>query len=171
MKVINSRRSLFLVLILLLIGALIYRHTLVIVTKHSIDTWSASRRLSRALDGARSVVFVEFEDNTDKIHVAAKPEEIARLRRATSGWLIPSRPDGALCFIPHHRVDVLKADGSLFQFVICFECRNFLIEDAPWRNAYSLPDHWRKSLIILFKSVGMSPWNADEHGVATEMPR
>lgn len=117
---------------------------------------SASGKIARALDGARSVTFVEFDGKGKTVRKEGKKEEIARLRQATSRGLLPSFPDGGMCFEPHHRVDVVRADSSQFHFVICFGCRSFAL-DSPETEVFDLPSRWRKSLTALFKSVGMAP--------------
>jgi hypothetical protein len=161
MKTINKRNSALLVLIVLLTVGFAYRRELMTTLKHSVNTWSASDTISHALDGAASVTLVEFNDTGDTIRAAAGPQEIAQLRRATTRWLAPSGPEGALCFEPHHRVDVVRADGSQFHFIICFECRNFQL-DSPRTGIIGLPYPWRKSLTGLFKSAGMKPFNSDD---------
>lgn len=161
MRIINKRISALLVLILLLSVAFIYRKDLIIVARHSVNTWSASDSISLALDNAKSVDLVEFDDTGDTIRVPAGPKEVAELRRATNRWLVPSGPEGHLCFDPHHRVEVVRADGSKFNFIICFECRNFEL-DAPRTGIIGLPGPWRKSLTALFKSARMKPFNSDD---------
>lgn len=133
------------------------------IVEHNLDVWNASGKISRALDGAQSVDFVEFDDKGKAIRKEGKQEEIVRLRQATSRWLLPSFPDGGMCFEPHHRVDVVRADGSQFHFVICFGCRSFAL-DSPETEVFDLPKRWRKSLTALFKSVGMTPFNSEDVG-------
>jgi len=166
----NKRSSALFALILLLGIGFIYRDAMMMIARHSVHSWSASARISRSLDNAKSVVFVEFDETGDTVRVAAGPKEVAELRRATNRWLIPSVPKPGLCFDPHHRVDVAKADGSMFQFAVCFECRGFLLEDSAYRNIFTLPDPWIKPLAALFKSVGMNPLNAERSRAATESP-
>jgi hypothetical protein len=163
MKAINTRSAIFLLLISLLIVGFVYRRQLVFIAAHTVEIWRASDRISHALDGARSVVFVEFDDKGKTLRVAAKEREIAGLRQATNRWLWPSFPEGAMDFDPHHRVEVVRADGSQFQFVICFGSRNFYF-DSPEEGVFGLPLPWRKSLTALFKSVGMTPFNSEDFG-------
>ena len=160
-----------LVLILLLSGWLIFVYgDLVEGVRSSVGTWTASINISRALDNAASVTLIEFDDSGDRIRVAAGPKEVAELRRATNRWLVPSENEGGLCFDPHHRVDVVRADGSEFHFVICFECRNFQLEPSL-TTITDLPNPWRKSLTALFKSKGMSPWNSDDPASESKTPQ
>src|ERR1044071_8976410 len=98
MRIINKRSSGLLALALLLIVAFIYRIELMSIADYSLGAWSASDRISLALDGAKSVVLVEFDDNGDTIRVAAGPREIAELRRATNRWLVPCVPEVFMCF-------------------------------------------------------------------------
>jgi hypothetical protein len=163
MRIFRMRTAVVSLITVLLSAGFIYRKDLMMIAHHGLNIWSASQRLSKALDGARSVVFVEFEDdNSEKMRVPANPEGIASLRRATTAWLLPTPPDSAMCWYPHHRVDVVKADGSASQLVICFECRTFQLDDPPWRGGGALPNCWRKSLTALFKSQGMAPWDRED---------
>lgn len=153
-RIINKRNLALLVLVILLSVGLIYRIDLMRVADYSVGAWSASDRISNALDGAKSVVLVEFDDTGDTIRVAAGPKELAELRRATNRWVMPRIPEVFMCFDPHHRVEVVRADGSSFQFIICFGCRNFEL-NPPQTGFIALPDPWRQSLTALFKSAGM----------------
>jgi hypothetical protein len=162
MRIINKRNGTLFGLILLVSVGFIYREELMMIARHSVRTWSASNKISRALDNAKSVVLVEYDDTGDKARVTAGPTEVAELRRATTRWLLPSVPEGFMCFESHHRVEVVRTDGSQFRLVICFGCRNFEL-DPPQTDIIGVPDPWRKSLIALFKSQGMNPWNSDEH--------
>ena len=161
MRIIGKRGFLLLALVALLAAGFIYRRNLMILAEHGVNNWNASDTIARALDSATSVALVEFDETGDRIRVAAGAKEIAELRRATSRWLVPSLSGGALCFDPHHRVDVIRADGSPFHFIICFDCRNFQL-DSPRTGIIGLPYPWRKSLTALFRSAGMKPFNSDD---------
>lgn len=161
MRILTVRTAVTLLLISLLSIGFIYRKHLMMVATHVGNTWNASATISNALDNAKSVVLVEFNEGGDTTRVAAGPDEVAELRRATTRWLVPSGPEGALCFDPHHRVDVVRADGSQFHFIICFECRNFQL-DSPRTGIVGLPYPWRKSLTTFFRSAGMKPFNSDD---------
>lgn len=158
---LNKRwRLIFGLLICLVFLTLAFGDMFISIARLSVYTFEASRRLSRALDGARSVQFVEYsERNGERLRVKAGSEQIGQLRRATTCWLMPSRPKPGLCFNPHHRVEILKSDGSLFQFAVCFQCNGFELNDPPWNNKFVLPDPWNESLARLFKSMGMSPFD------------
>ena len=159
----RSRRAKWLVffvpLACLLILTLAFRDVLISAARLSVNTCEASRRLSSALEGARSVEFIEYtEQEGDRLKIIANPEQIAQLTRATTYWLIPSRPKPGLCFNPHHRVEIVKADGSVFKFAVCFECNGFELNDPPWSNLFVLPDPWNDSLAGLLKSMKMKPY-------------
>jgi hypothetical protein len=161
MRTINKRNAALLVLTALLSVAFVYRKDLMTIASHSVNTWGASGSISLALDNAKSVELVEFDDNGDTIRKIVGPKELTELRQATNRWLMPSGPEGHLCFDPHHRVDVVRTDGSEFHFIISFSCRNFEL-DPPRTGIIGLPDPWRKSLTVLFKSAGMKPFNSDD---------
>jgi hypothetical protein len=149
----------FVLLVCLLMLTITFRKAFLSIARFSVDTHEASQRLSRALDGARSVDFVEYSERQgDRLRVTANAEQIAQLRRATTYWLMPSRPKPGLCFNPHHRVEIVKADGSMCRFAVCFQCNGFQLDDPPWGDLFVLPDRWNESLASLFKSMKMTPF-------------
>jgi hypothetical protein len=135
------------------------------------DTWKSSYRLSKALRNPRSVTFVEFTPVESGLFVlarkAATPEDIAGFRSATSPWFLPFQPHGALCFNPHHRVEIVGADGTKLTFEVCFLCGNFyvdpLVADASTGGAVDLPPSWDKTLSSFFASIGMTPKTQEEY--------
>src|SRR5438477_7402960 len=74
--------------------------------------WITSRRLSSALQNARSVVLVEYTSDITIARRTATPEEILQLRNATSVWPRPFVPEAHLCWIPHHSIEIMRTDGS-----------------------------------------------------------
>jgi hypothetical protein len=135
------------------------------------DTWKSSYRLSNALRNARSVTFVEFTPVESGSFVlarkAATPEDIAGFRSATSPWFLPFQPHGALCFNPHHRVEIVGTDGTQLTFKVCFLCGNFyvdpLVADASTGGAFDLPPSWDKTLSSFFASIGMTPKTQEQY--------
>jgi hypothetical protein len=134
------------------------------------DTWISSHRLSNALRNARAVTFVEFTPAREGglfelARKAATPEEIARFRSATSPWFLPFGPRSALCSEPHHRVEIVRADGTELTFYVCFLCLNFFLD--PWEqtggSSIELPPPWERSLSSFFASIGMAPKTDDEY--------
>jgi hypothetical protein len=161
-----KKKTVLSVLLLMLVLAMIapvQRRFVVDVIRFNRDEWMASRRFSRALQGARSVVLVEFANDIVLAHTAATPEDIAGLRRATGTWSWLLFPKAPLCFEPHHRVEVVGVDGSNLQFEVCFLCGNFVFSDDPLSPILDLPPSWRKSLTSFFSSVGMPPRSAQEY--------
>jgi hypothetical protein len=161
LKTINARTGILLLLLFPVVVGCLYREKLMMIAGHNLNVWRASSKIASALDGARSVAFVEFDGNGKTVRIDGKQEEIRQLRQATSRRLALSFPEGAMGFDPHHRVDIVRADGSQFHFVICFGSRNFAL-DSPETEVFDLPRRWRKSLMELFKSVGMKPFDADD---------
>jgi hypothetical protein len=92
--------------------------------------------------------------------VAAKPDDIARLKSATSPFLAVIPPWKALCFTPHHRVEITHADGSQTRVEICFLCHNFSFDKEP---ETTLPGAWQSSLSAFFTSVGMPSRTLEEY--------
>jgi hypothetical protein len=156
--------SLALALVSLVVGVLVYLER---------DAWISSRRLSGAIHNARSVTFKEFTrgDSRESIlaQKAATPEDIARLQRATNPWFLPYKPHGTLCFEPHHRVEIVRADGTECIFAVCFLCDDFRWDSPEASTSYwatELPPAWRRSLISFFTSIGMAPKTQEEYSAA-----
>ena len=104
-----------------------------------------AERLSNALTNARSVSLVEFERDIWRTErelvfkrVASSPAQISLLRAATGAW-VASVSARAMCYQPHHRVEIIRADGSEFHFEICFHCDNFDLGDG---RTQTLPTSW-----------------------------
>ena len=146
-----------LVPIILTLGGLIY---------YDRDILGLSYRLSKALRNARSVSFVEYERDLLLARRAATPEDISRFRRATSPWFMPFEQGRSLCFEPHHRVEIVSADGTKLKFLVCFMCSNFDLypNDTEISTAADLPPSWEKSLSSFFASIGMPPKSEAEYG-------
>lgn len=135
------------------------------------DTWKSSYRLSQALRDARSVTFVEFAPVKSGEFVLARKtataEDVARFQNAISPWFLPYGPRGSCCFHPHHRVEIVRADGTALTFLVCFLCENFMLHpraaDASTGGEVPLPPSWQKSLSSFFVSIGMAPKTAEEY--------
>ena len=133
----------------------------------SQEAWGGARSLSQALEGARSVTIEEFSPRGvcwDRGYlisrVTASPDQIAKLRAATGAWLarVPPRPQ--VTYAPHHRIKIVRADGLLFEFEICFQCGSFRLgEQAPvgFILPLGLPEPWVKPLRKFFAEAGMPP--------------
>jgi hypothetical protein len=129
------------------------------------EGWRSSHRLSAALKDARAVSFVEFTRGMISgelifSRVTAKADDIARLKTATSPWVAVVPPWKAMCFTPHHRVEITRADGSQTRFDICFLCHNFAFDREP---EITLPAAWQHSLATFFASVGMPARTSEEY--------
>lgn len=121
--------------------------------------WRYASILSNALQNARSVTLVEFQRDIVGpelvlSRIPASPEQIAELRAATGAWFAPIPPWRMKCFDPHHRVEIIRADGSTLRFDICFHCQNFTLGEP---HAVTMPDSWHDRLSRFFTSVGMPP--------------
>lgn len=125
------------------------------------DAWITSRRLSVALQNARSVVLVEYSGDIEIARKTATPDEISRLRNAVGVWPRPFVPKTYLCFVPHHSIEVVRADGSELNCAICFLCGNFAIEERI--SLAPIPPYLAKRLASFFTSVGMAPKTYDEY--------
>lgn len=125
------------------------------------DTWTTSQKLLTTLKGARSVVLVEHTGNIEIARKTAKPDELQRLRDAVNVSPRPFVPKTYLCWIPHHTIGIVRADGSEVNVDICFTCRKFAIEDLPF--VAPLPPYLAGPLWSFFASVGMTPKTDDEY--------
>ncbi len=107
--------------------------------------WEYARTLSDAMTDARSVTLVEFEHGIigrEMVfkRVTATPAQIASIRSATGAWYAPIPSRTAMCFSPHHRIEVIRADGFELRFEICFQCDNFQLGEM---YTITLPASWR----------------------------
>jgi hypothetical protein len=125
------------------------------------DAWGSSRRLSAALQGARKVELFEYAGDVEIARRTATADEISQLRNAVNIWPQPFFPSGYLCFEPHHRIEIVRADGSRCISAVCFLCDKFAIDEDPYLAP--LPPYLAKSLVSFFTSVGMAPKTADEY--------
>lgn len=131
------------------------------------DTWATSRRLSEALQNARSVTLVEYARSIDINRRPATPDEISRLRNITRKWWRPFLPtSGYLCFEAHHRVEIVNADGSESVSAVSLLCEQFMIEDES--TPVPLPRYLKESLTAFFTSAGMAPKTYDEYRAIEE---
>jgi hypothetical protein len=153
------KRTLFRVLLAILVLALVLGIAGFVILDR--DAWMSSRRLVHALQGARSVVLVEFTGDVVLAQASVTSEEMARLRNATSVWFWPFLPKAYLCYEPHHRIQVVRADGSTLNFDVCFLCDKFAVSDD--KHLFALPPSLRKSLDSFFTSVGMAPKTHEEY--------
>ena|SRR2546423_2577507 len=125
------------------------------------DAWITSRRLSTALQGARSVVLVEYTGDVEIARRTTTPDEVSRLRKAISVWPRPFIPETYLCWVPHHSIEIVRADGSKVNADVCFLCGKFTIENVPF--VAPLPPYLAKPLASFFTSVGMAPKTSDKY--------
>jgi hypothetical protein len=145
-------------LALLLLAVLVLNTGFVFFDRYA---WITSRRLSAALQGARSVVLVEYTGDVEIARRTATPDEISRLRNATSVWPRPFVPEAYLCWVPHHSIEIVRTDGSEVNAAVCFLCGKFTIYDEPF--VARLPPYLAKPLASFFTSVGMAPKTSDEY--------
>jgi hypothetical protein len=133
---------------------------------------ASSVKLSNALNGARSVTFVEFshsEFEPESIpelvfsRVPASPQKIEALRSATGPWFTAMTRGSAQCFDAHHRVEIVGSDGKELQFRVCFHCNNFVFADE--HRCIALPTIWRIRLSRLFASAGMPPRSSADYSI------
>jgi len=131
----------------------------------SYELASASRSLDRALRGAQSVTINEFvqyfdtsgHDPEPHYRVLSSkiptPEQVEELRRATSGVITIGFPlSHKRCFDPHHRVEIVRADGTFLRLEICFECDNFRFDEGAIKT---MPRSWLQRLPPVFGNVGI----------------
>jgi hypothetical protein len=134
---------------------------------------SSSSTVATALRDAQSVTVSElvpyFDTASDELiererilhTVTASPVQISRFRSATSGFLDAGSPLAhKRCFTPHHRVEIVRTDGSVSRFDVCFLCNNFRF-DGP--VIHTIPSGWRSRLERFSTDLGMPPRTSDEY--------
>lgn len=124
----------------------------------SSEGWAHARRINEALRGAKSVTLVEYARDLlgpELVFqmVPATPAHLTALRAATDSWIAPIPGKVANCFSPHHRVEIVRADGSTLQFKVCFQCNNFQLGE----KVRSMPFTWSGPLRQFFTDAGMAP--------------
>ena len=62
-----------------------------------------------------------------------------------------------MCFEPHHRIEIVRADGSELRFEVCFHCNNFEFGSRGDMRGATLPSSWRERLTAFFTDAGMPP--------------
>lgn len=144
--------ALLLIALVVLIAAVVFVYR---------DAWVATHSLSAALKGARKVVLVEYSGDVEIARRIATLEEMSRLQKATNVWFRPFVQQTYLCFEPHHRIEIIRADSSEISTDICFLCNNFVIENGP--PLTPLPSYLGERLASFFTSVGMTPKTQDEY--------
>ena len=125
---------------------------------------SASRSLDRALRGAQSVTITEFvqyfdtssRDPEPRYRVLSSmipsPEQVKELQRATSGFITIGFPlSQKRCFDPHHRVEIVSADGTFLRLELSFDCDNFRFDEGTIK---AMPRSWLQHLPSFLRSVG-----------------
>jgi predicted transcriptional regulator len=159
MKRLFSRRA--------LIGLLALAFVLFgFVSNPSRNSREVSRQLSAAMNDARAVQFVEFEGKNHEIEtelvfrrVFATPQQIDALREAIGQWYAPHPGRAMACYEPHHRVEVLRTDGTILSLEVCFMCGNYGFGDG----VRSMPEVWRQPLRNVFTDAGMPPRSRAEY--------
>lgn len=143
--------------------------------------WREAQPLQQALARPQTVTLAEFipdgfqgEDplRPDQIlqTATATKEQVERLRAITEPRLF-SLPDitnmGFRCYIPHHRVEIVDADGRRFVFDICFSCNRMKAGD--WYDL--IPMDWHDPLWRFFADAGMRPRTSDEYHALEDRPQ
>ncbi len=151
--------ALLLLLVLLVFGFL--------VAWPSVDQWREGHKLISALQDARSVSVVEFvptlPQEVELPRVALTPGQILELAgTVTAFYNLEFSSSGTLCYTPHHRVEIVRADGSNFSFEICFECDKYKYPGEFPRN---LPPAWNAALAGFFTKAGLPPRGFNEYSV------
>ena len=134
---------------------------------------TSSRSVDGALQDARSVTLTEFVQYFDASggdvarreqvlsSLSASTEQVSHLRRATAGVVAIGFPLAhKLCFDPHHRVEIVRADGSRLRVDICFQCDNFRLGDGAIET---LPRSWIPRLTEFFITAGVPVRTAEEY--------
>jgi hypothetical protein len=134
---------------------------------------TSSRAVSGALRDARSVTLSEFVQYFDMSGselarrervlstVSASDEQVRQLERATAGIVALGFPLAhKLCFDPHHRIQVVRPDGSDLRLDICFQCDNFRLGDGAIQT---LPRPWLPRLAEFFAAAGIPVRAAEEY--------
>lgn len=89
--------------------------------------------------------------------VVLASDEISRLRQAFPPSLDTRfGPQNYCDFIPHHRIEITRHDGSKFVVHVCFKCDDMAINKE---GKFLLPIFWGSSLREFISSLSMHPDN------------
>jgi hypothetical protein len=177
------RRKTFLIWlgVLLILGAALLLFEFVV--SPSSEQWRQSRILSTALRDARSVNLVEFTPHYVDVEsgkvidrevlfqqLTATRAQIEALESATDRFLtFQTMMSMKGCFTPHHRVEIVRTNGTLTNFTLCFKCENFKFDSG---DTQPIPAAWLPRLTRFFSAAGMPPRTDEEyHELAYEMTK
>lgn len=134
----------------------------------TVPIWLGWCNISRAFSNARSVTIVEFVRGFD----SSKPDLLLHSQHVSAGDLKRLRSAFApfprvqqLFFtskkwIPHHRIDIVRSDGSLFSVEVCFTSNEIKLVPG---NILIIPSEWEKALHEFFVSAGMPLRQTEEY--------
>ena len=151
------RVSIVLIIIAFLAIGFYFRSVVAMFTLLEYYEWRDTREIRRALENPRSVIVSEYVGDTILARLACTPEQLSALRKATNKPFRPFTPQVALCFEPHHNINILRTDGSTLQVYLCFLCGNFSLHDNPPGLQLDIPPYWTESLVSFFRDLGMAP--------------
>jgi hypothetical protein len=145
--------------------ALYFRSAVAMVMRFEYCEWKASHDVRLALENPRSVMVTEFAGDAVIAQVTCTSQHVSALRDATNRYFRPFIPRIPLCFEPHHRIEIVRADGSTMQLYVCFLCGNFSFDDNPAIMVLDVPPYWTAPLNAFFTNIGMTPKTLEEYRV------
>jgi hypothetical protein len=130
--------------------------------------YTIRQKLLSEIDQAKQIKVIEHSCRWDSPHpksrtfhetvfsaIVLTSSQIADLRSAlpltadNSGHLAT-----ACIFVPDHRIEFVRENGTVFALEICFSCGEISLDNEPQRI---FPDRWEVSLNRFVSSIGLNP--------------
>ena len=156
-------KTIFLVVVVLISFGIMWS----LIVKPLRRGWTLQHDLLKALDEASQVRVIEHSSpydggsyssnysETTFSTLALDDEQKKALRNALNLSLDYSGTIMMMCiFEEHHRIDIIKKDGSTTTLHICFHCGEIMIDDKGQRI---MPLGWPSSLSQFISSLGLHP--------------
>ena len=169
-----KRRQKFLAVIVIAVSALIFSYPLFLAPLYGrycepfLRGYTIRQKLLSEIDQAKQIKVIEHSCRWDSPHpksrtfhetvfsaIVLTSSQIADLRSAfpltadNSGHLAT-----ACIFVPHHRIEFVRENGTVFTLEICFTCGEISLDNERQRI---FPDRWEVSLNRFVSSIGLNP--------------
>jgi hypothetical protein len=169
-----KRRQKFLAGIVIAVPALIFSYPLFVAPLYArycepfLRGYTIRQRLLSEIDQAKQIKVIEHSCRWDSPYPESKtfhetvfstivltPSQIAHLRSA----LLPTADNSghlatACIFVPHHRIEFVRENGTVFTLEICFTCGEISLDNERQRI---FPEKWEVSLSRFVSSIGLNP--------------
>jgi hypothetical protein len=168
-----KRRQKFLAVIVI-VSALIFSYPMFLAPLYGrycepfLRGYTIRQKLLSEIDQAKQIKVIEHSCRWDSPYPESKtfhetvfsaivltPSQIAHLRSALLPTVDNSGHLATACiFVPHHRIEFVRENGTVFTLEICFTCGEISLDNERQRI---FPDRWEVSLNRFVSSIGFNP--------------